>query len=480
MALVDAGDPHDPADDRHFPQRAEPPRLAVSNAANPFGATGLAPVSRIRQHEIARGVGHCGRRSCGGVTVGFMDKMRSVVGGVSPELMQNGTLARGEVVSVQMTGMSVSRGDQVTTQKQVCNITLSVIMDNTPPFQASVKQGIPVLVLPQLASPRRGGRGAGQSREPSGGRRRSQRRTSDGDARGRWAQQQQCGRAAGHRDRGTGDHYPEPAAGSEKPGRRRHVRPDGDHPLRRDAPVSDQDGKPGAAERVAAALPGVQPPREGPTRPAGPVHHRLGVRLSPRPPGESPAEGRCRPARQGGRFASTRASRAHQGTARAELSRGAPRAARRAGRRGWRASQVSGSWCRSGCPARPRRAARRTAGWTRRPPAPAPPGDCHAGSSKAASSFLGISTRSLAMKPWSWLTLVIGMIPGMIGTVTPAARAAATKSKYAWLSKKSWVIRYDAPRPPSPWSSAARRRARPTPGGSRGSRRHRRRGRTRR
>jgi len=84
--------------------------------------------------------------------VGFMDKMRSVVGGVSPELMQNGTLARGEVLSVQMTGMSVSHGDQVTTQKQVCNVTLNVIMDNTPPFQATVKQGIPVLVIPQLSS----------------------------------------------------------------------------------------------------------------------------------------------------------------------------------------------------------------------------------------------------------------------------------------------------------------------------------------
>ena len=50
------------------------------------------------------------------------------------------------------------------------------------------------------------------------------------------------------------------------------------------------------------------------------------------------------------------------------------------------------------------------------------------------------------MKPWSWPTLVIGMIPGMIGTVTPASRAAATNWKYAWLSKKSWVIRYEAPR----------------------------------
>ena len=81
-----------------------------------------------------------------------MDKMRSVVGGVSPELMQNGTLARGEVLSVQMTGMSVSHGNQVATEKQVCHVTLNVIMDNTPPFQATVKQGIPVLLLPQMSS----------------------------------------------------------------------------------------------------------------------------------------------------------------------------------------------------------------------------------------------------------------------------------------------------------------------------------------
>jgi len=84
--------------------------------------------------------------------VGLRDKMRSMVGGVSPELMQNGILARGEVLDVQMTGMSVSRGDQVATEKQVCNVTLNVIMDNTPPFQATVKQGIPVLILPQFMS----------------------------------------------------------------------------------------------------------------------------------------------------------------------------------------------------------------------------------------------------------------------------------------------------------------------------------------
>jgi hypothetical protein len=86
------------------------------------------------------------------MTVGFMDKMRSVVGGVSPELLANGTLARGEVVDVQITGMAVSHGNQVTGQKQVCNVTLNVIMDNTPPFQATVKQGIPVLLLPQMST----------------------------------------------------------------------------------------------------------------------------------------------------------------------------------------------------------------------------------------------------------------------------------------------------------------------------------------
>lgn len=84
--------------------------------------------------------------------MGFMDKIRSMSGGVSPELMQNGVLARGEVIGVQPTGMSISRGDQVATQRQVCNITLNVLMDGTPPFQATVRQAIPVLLLTQLSS----------------------------------------------------------------------------------------------------------------------------------------------------------------------------------------------------------------------------------------------------------------------------------------------------------------------------------------
>jgi len=43
--------------------------------------------------------------------MGFLDKIRAVGGGVSPELLKNGTLARGEIVSVQPTGMTVSHGN---------------------------------------------------------------------------------------------------------------------------------------------------------------------------------------------------------------------------------------------------------------------------------------------------------------------------------------------------------------------------------
>ena len=40
---------------------------------------------------------------------------------------------------------------------------------------------------------------------------------------------------------------------------------------------------------------------------------------------------------------------------------------------------------------------------------------------------------------------VIGMMPGMMGTLIPMARALSTNSKYLRLSKNSWVIRNSAP-----------------------------------
>jgi hypothetical protein len=85
--------------------------------------------------------------------VGLFDKLRSATGGVSKDLMEHGILARGEVTNVQMTGMSVSHGGGAATENQVCNVTVNVLMDNTPPFSATVRQGIPMLVIAQLSSP---------------------------------------------------------------------------------------------------------------------------------------------------------------------------------------------------------------------------------------------------------------------------------------------------------------------------------------
>ena len=70
----------------------------------------------------------------------------------SPELMQNGTLARGQIASIQPTGMTVSHGNDAL-GKQVCNVALDVFMDNTPPYRATCHQGIPILALQSLMTP---------------------------------------------------------------------------------------------------------------------------------------------------------------------------------------------------------------------------------------------------------------------------------------------------------------------------------------
>ena len=50
-----------------------------------------------------------------------------------------------------------------------------------------------------------------------------------------------------------------------------------------------------------------------------------------------------------------------------------------------------------------------------------------------------------SVKRLIWPTSVIGMMPGMIGTSIPTARASSTNRKYASLSKNSWVIRNETP-----------------------------------
>ena len=52
----------------------------------------------------------------------------------------------------------------------------------------------------------------------------------------------------------------------------------------------------------------------------------------------------------------------------------------------------------------------------------------------------------MLVKRSTWATLVTGMMPGTMGMVIPAARARSTKDQYRSQSKKSWVVRNDAPR----------------------------------
>jgi hypothetical protein len=81
--------------------------------------------------------------------MGLFSKIREFGGGVPAELMQHGLLARGQIVDIQITGVSTG-GDVATSQKQVCVFTVDVMLDNEDPFRATVRQGVPALLLPQL------------------------------------------------------------------------------------------------------------------------------------------------------------------------------------------------------------------------------------------------------------------------------------------------------------------------------------------
>ena len=63
----------------------------------------------------------------------------------------------------------------------------------------------------------------------------------------------------------------------------------------------------------------------------------------------------------------------------------------------------------------------------------------------AASSASGMHAPHMLGEALDLPTSVIGMIPGMIGTSIPTARASSTNRKYASLSKNSWVIRNETP-----------------------------------
>lgn len=82
--------------------------------------------------------------------MGLFNKMRGLAGSVPKELLQNGLLGRGVIVSIQQT--SVSTGVDFD-PSHVCVFTVEVALDNVPRYTATCRQAVRATVLPQLMTP---------------------------------------------------------------------------------------------------------------------------------------------------------------------------------------------------------------------------------------------------------------------------------------------------------------------------------------
>jgi hypothetical protein len=82
--------------------------------------------------------------------MGLFNKMRNLAGSVPKELLQNGLLGRGIIVSIQQT--SVSTGADFD-PAHVCVFTVEVAIDNVPRYTATCRQAVRATILPQLMLP---------------------------------------------------------------------------------------------------------------------------------------------------------------------------------------------------------------------------------------------------------------------------------------------------------------------------------------
>ena len=63
--------------------------------------------------------------------------------------MKNGLLGRGQITGFKQTSVSTGGEDN---PSPVCIFTVQVALDNVPPYEATCRQGISMMSLPQLAS----------------------------------------------------------------------------------------------------------------------------------------------------------------------------------------------------------------------------------------------------------------------------------------------------------------------------------------
>jgi hypothetical protein len=78
-----------------------------------------------------------------------MGWLGNLLGSTDDGLIQNGLLGRGEVLSVDASGMTMQMGNGLVERK--CNVTLNVLLDGQQPYQAVASQRIQEIYIPQLA-----------------------------------------------------------------------------------------------------------------------------------------------------------------------------------------------------------------------------------------------------------------------------------------------------------------------------------------
>lgn len=85
--------------------------------------------------------------------MGAFDRAQRALGIVDNDLIANGTLARGNVVSVATTGMTTgSDSGSSTGASKVCEIVIEVVgLEGEDPYQATAIHPIPLIHIPRLA-----------------------------------------------------------------------------------------------------------------------------------------------------------------------------------------------------------------------------------------------------------------------------------------------------------------------------------------
>ncbi len=80
--------------------------------------------------------------------MGFLNKMKTAMGGDDAQLLATGQLGRAEITNLQISGTSVQHGGAP--PEQVCVFDLLVYLDDTQPFNAQVRKRVPLYSISEI------------------------------------------------------------------------------------------------------------------------------------------------------------------------------------------------------------------------------------------------------------------------------------------------------------------------------------------